>query len=336
MNGGKILTIPIAAMVAVFCIALMGVGIAYTASTENSSNSLSSEYVVLEQTNYNFVTADSFGYDTIVTKYRGFSFEVTSSEGTDAVISIGITDAELAAGERIKVWIVSENADPKEYASIDLTVREDTINPEYRSITVAVSGNTAGNINPATEENTVITPYTFTITVTGMETLSGITVSMSRTAYMLNGTESIAISGGSYIGKLAGTDSLRATRTAGTDMVPVKISSTGFADLTGKRWMYVIKITYDADRNGDPASNDWDLNPQYAYSDSSGDWDYAANDCIELTPEKHYKTELFIAGPASGLYAVSPYIPCDSNGVLINNGTVQFMFDSNYGPEAEP
>ena len=52
-------------MVAVFGMAFAGIGYAYTASTENSGNSISSEYVVLAQSNYTFSAGTSFTYYSI-------------------------------------------------------------------------------------------------------------------------------------------------------------------------------------------------------------------------------------------------------------------------------
>ena len=53
------------AIAAVAAMALAGVGYAYTASTENTGNSVSSEYVVLAQSNYTFSAGASFTYYSI-------------------------------------------------------------------------------------------------------------------------------------------------------------------------------------------------------------------------------------------------------------------------------
>lgn len=52
------------AMMALVAVAFVSVGMAYTASTENSGNTLTSEYVVLEQTKYTF-TDDTLQFDTV-------------------------------------------------------------------------------------------------------------------------------------------------------------------------------------------------------------------------------------------------------------------------------
>ncbi len=53
------------AFTAVTGIVLVGAGYAYTTSTENSGNDLTSEYVVLTQSNYNFTAGSSFEYYSI-------------------------------------------------------------------------------------------------------------------------------------------------------------------------------------------------------------------------------------------------------------------------------
>jgi hypothetical protein len=55
-------------MIAVIGLAFVGIGMAYTSSTENSGNELSSEYVVLEQNNYSFGTNSALKFNTVTTK----------------------------------------------------------------------------------------------------------------------------------------------------------------------------------------------------------------------------------------------------------------------------
>ena len=75
------------AFTAVAGIVLVGAGYAYTTSTENSGNDVSSEYVVLTQGNYNFTAGSSFEYYSITkgsqtTKYYIFDGGLDDEEKT--------------------------------------------------------------------------------------------------------------------------------------------------------------------------------------------------------------------------------------------------------------
>ena len=55
-------------LVAIVALAFASIGVAYTASTENSGNNVASEYVVLEQQNYTFTSDYDVRFDTVVTE----------------------------------------------------------------------------------------------------------------------------------------------------------------------------------------------------------------------------------------------------------------------------
>ena len=83
--------------------AMAGVGYAYTASTENSGNTVMPQYVVLSQQNYSF-SSDSLSFDVIETeagmKYQlnGTAVPLTSIEGADYLgISIGTDKLSASA-----------------------------------------------------------------------------------------------------------------------------------------------------------------------------------------------------------------------------------------------
>ena len=63
--GSRLLTT--IAILAVVALSFVTIGFAYTASTENSGNTVVSEYVVLDQTNYD-VTSEDIKFDTITTE----------------------------------------------------------------------------------------------------------------------------------------------------------------------------------------------------------------------------------------------------------------------------
>ena len=76
------------ALVLVMAAAFTTIGMAYTSSTENSGNNVTSEYVVLEQTNYTFSSGTGLRFDIITTK-TGTVYQANGS------FTIGIPNGEL-------------------------------------------------------------------------------------------------------------------------------------------------------------------------------------------------------------------------------------------------
>ena len=66
--GAPSRALTVVALLAVVAMVFVGVGAAYTASTENTNNSVSSEYTVLEQFNYSFTSQDGLRIDTVTTE----------------------------------------------------------------------------------------------------------------------------------------------------------------------------------------------------------------------------------------------------------------------------
>jgi len=76
-------------MVAVFGMAFAGIGYAYTASTENSGNSISSEYVVLAQSNYTFSAGTSFTYYSITSSANTYYYIADDDPAVERILDTG-------------------------------------------------------------------------------------------------------------------------------------------------------------------------------------------------------------------------------------------------------
>ncbi len=303
---------------------LIDIAYSYSGSTDNTGNTVSTEFVVLYQSDYSFTNGQSgFGYDQVVKKYGGYTFTATSQNDA-ARVTISITDrSTIPVGTPVNLWIT--NTETKQYSGMKLIATNvANENPVFEP-TLSTT-NSSFQIGVGTGSGA----YSFTVSISGMSCAqsSHISVSMSIPSYAVRASEQITINDTQYRGISAGNDTLRAERSTGSDMVAIVLSSTGFTDMQGKEWLYVVKLTYDMNTNGGLSGNDWDTSPQYAYTDGHGTWSYSGSSCLKLTPDKNYITELYLAGPASGLYAISAYPPSGSNGKLIENGTISFMFDS--------
>ena len=86
------------ALVLVMAAAFTTIGMAYTASTDNSGNTATSEYVVLEQTNYTFSSASGLRFDIITTK-AGTVYQANGSFTID--IPISQTESQSYIGVQI-------------------------------------------------------------------------------------------------------------------------------------------------------------------------------------------------------------------------------------------
>ena len=73
-SGAPSRALTVVALLAVVAMVFVGVGAAYAASTENSGNTVTSEYVVLSQTSYSF-TDDTLQYD-VVTNELGTAYQL--------------------------------------------------------------------------------------------------------------------------------------------------------------------------------------------------------------------------------------------------------------------
>ena len=73
-SGAPSRALTVVALLAVVAMVFVGVGAAYTASTENSGNTVTSEYVVLSQTSYSF-TDNTLQYD-VVTNELGTAYQL--------------------------------------------------------------------------------------------------------------------------------------------------------------------------------------------------------------------------------------------------------------------
>ena len=119
------------ALIIVAALAFSSIGIAYTATTQNTGNTISSEYAVLSQTYYNFTQdKNGFAYDTIVSKYEGCTYVANSDENQDTVIEFTVSDRDtLKENDVLKIWVTSRYGGYNHFAGITVSIGtgDDTI-----------------------------------------------------------------------------------------------------------------------------------------------------------------------------------------------------------------
>ena len=107
----------VVALLAVVAMVFVGVGAAYAASTENSGNTVTSEYVVLSQTSYSF-TDDTLQYDVVTTELgtvyqlRGVTQLITIDGQMYYGVQVGDPDtlkAEVVGNDSLDVLDVTVN-----------------------------------------------------------------------------------------------------------------------------------------------------------------------------------------------------------------------------------
>ncbi len=293
---------------------LIGIGYTYTSSTDNTDNTVVSEYVVLTQTNYTFNDSAIFATDEITMPYTDFTSVITSLDGdNNTKIRITVSDRDKIDDYGIVKFFVSSTIDgDRHYAGFILTVTDvaDT------TPTITVDDNTigSGTIGAAAGSG----EYRFILQISGMKSQSTAKVSAETTLFILNGTDNLtAISGTDYSGKSLGTSALTADHSISTVDIKVRLASTGFKDLTDSGWIYVLVLT----REGEAS--------QYAYSIDGSNWSYAANGSLVLKEDKQYTSSLYLAGTKetdSSAYSWKD-VP-RTNGYVINNGKITFTYDS--------
>ncbi len=184
-----------------------------------------------------------------------------------------------------------------------------------------------------------------------------IITTVDGTVYQADGVEVLAIPGGiTYRGvQIGANDTLKATEVGtseGSIDVLVKTFGDGFTDFShyANGWRYILKVV-----GPDPEGIEDPL-VQYAVYDGGTDgnsdlaeWTYycvdsgVVSEADSLTIKTYadvsdvYTTSLYFVGPESGSMASSPVRPdADSeNGVIISNGTIQFIYDSDGGTQNE-
>ncbi len=301
-----------AAAVVILAAVFLQVGYAYTAMTQNTNNTVTSEYVVLSQTNYRFSNNAVFATDEITAQYSDFTSTVTSENGADdTVVCITVADrSTIAAYEIVKFRVMSTIQGVKHTAAFILSIT--STDDSGKTITAADEEIVEGSIGAGSEDPG---EYVFYLEVTGMKSQPSVKTGAAVTQYVMNGTGPItAISGTSYAGKAIGTDTLKADHTTSTADLNVAVTSSGFTDLGSSGWMYILALT----REGETT--------QYAYSTNGSTWSYVSGSPWTLLENKEYTTTLYLAGHEAGT-GTNAYAWEDvprTNGAVITAGTVTF------------
>ncbi len=229
----------------------------------------------------------------------------------------------------------------------------------FTTIGMAYTASTDNSGTTATSEYIVLeqTNYTFS-SASGLR--FDIITTNTGTVYQTIGTFPIDIPNGElvkpYVGVQIGqSDTLKATEiNTSLGTIPVSVntfapgSNTGFQDFSANTlgWRYVLEVV------GPDPSNPENTLTQYAvydgasstqsdlvewrcyYKNESGDLDAYQNNCLSIKTGNTdvYTTKLYFVGPKVGetSMAESPLRP-DSQGMIINGGTIKFIYESNGG-----
>jgi len=240
------------ALVLVMAAAFTTIGMAYTASTDNSGNTATSEYIVLEQTNYTFSSNSGLRFDIITTK-TGTVYQ------TNGTFTIGIPNGELV-NQYVGVQIGQSD-----------TLKATEINTSLGTIPVSVNTFAPGSN-------------------TGFQDFSANTL------------------GWRYVLEVVGPDPNNPGNTL-TQYAVYDGATPSQSDLVEWRCFYV-----DANEHLVPTQDN-------CLSIKS----YSSNTDV-------YTTKLYFVGPKVGetSMAESPLRP-DSQGMIINDGTIKFIYESSGG-----
>jgi len=343
------------AMVAVLGIAFAGVGYAYTSATENSGNTISSEYSVISQSTYTFSTNTNFIYYS-VTNNGAYSVQV----GTGAQTGLIKEDADcfLSLHENTKSTVVitgGVNAGvytivlddglelvntPSSPAGV--TQGEDTGPLNFKATGleyggVAFDNTTIGNSITVTY-NELSNTYTVKGWLKHQVNLNGdamaklgmpaedhygvsfqVKYEKPMTRYFI--IDATQLFNGYYGKQIGDTNTLKLTNVGQIDDIDDEkkitiTSDSGFGDLTGG-WRYILKVI-----------NKNTSEVQYAMS-SGGDWiyySYEGNRWLEKSSliltgiEAGYDTELYLAGPDANI---------DSDTLHYASGTTEPIYIGN-------
>lgn len=113
-----------AAMIVVAAIAFVSIGVAYSASTENTGNTLTSEYVVLEQTRYSFSSHD-LQFDT-VTDELGTHYQLRYVSGIVTIDGKDYYGVQVGNSDTLKATSVGS-----ERTVLDVTVNTLDMDDSY-------------------------------------------------------------------------------------------------------------------------------------------------------------------------------------------------------------
>ena len=315
MRRGTLMAFGVTAVIGLL---LVGSGLAYNASTYVSDNTIEVEYAVLTQTNYNYTTSGDVDCNTMILKVpiAGCTIE-SDSEGDNTKATITIAGSSLSQGDSMELWVKSSY--DKSSASMLLTAG--TSGDNHLTVDVNQKGK-AGTIKAVDGD------YVFDVTVVGMLFHGEQTkVTASKAVYQIEADveQLCTISGKTYAGTSVGTDTLTADHTISGKTMLVKLHSDAskFKDLSGTDWKYILKVEYTTGNSS---------TVQYAYFDGSGtgDWSYAANGGLVMEDGKTYDTTLYIAGLEGNGGAYSSQKLFESGDKLIENGAIQFKYDSEW------
>ena len=142
------------AVIAVFCMAFAGIGYAYTAATENSGNSVSSEYSVISQSNYTYCSGTDFTY-----------YSVTERSSYYVQVGFGDQSGKLTADEDCFLSLSDSNSDTKSDKNFTTVVIKGgsyagTYTIDLTDLTLVGQGSAPGN--PGVTQ-TVDGPLDFTV-----------------------------------------------------------------------------------------------------------------------------------------------------------------------------
>ncbi len=315
-SGAERARVAAAAMAVVILAAVfLQVGYAYTAMTQNTNNTVSSEYVVLSQTDYSFSNNAVFATDEITAQYSNFTYEVTSDTGAeDTIVCVTVSDrSTIAVYDIVKFRVSSTIQGVKHSAGFVLSITDTA--DSTPTITAADGAIVDGSIGAGTGSGS----YAFNLKVDGMKSQPSAKASAAVTQYVMNGTTAItAVSGTNYAGKAVGDDTLKADHTTSTADLSIAVTSSGFTNLGSSGWMYILALTKDGETS------------QYAYSTNGSTWSYVSGSSWTLKENTAYTTTLYLAGYKAGTGS-SAYAWEDvpsTDGAVITAGTVTFTHTS--------
>ena len=340
------------AIIAVVGVALVGVGYAYTASTENSGNTVTSEYSVISQSKYTFSSGTDFAYYS-VTNNGAYSIQVGNGANTglikedaDCFLSLHektISTVVITGGVNAGVYTIVlndnsltlENSVP---ANPGVTQNGVTGPLNFKATGLEYGGVPFDNTSIGNSITVTYDELSKTYTVTGslkyqtnsngdaMAKLGmptddhyGVSFQVKYEKPMIRYfmTDSTELFNNYYGKKIGSTNTLKLTNVGHTgDKKITMTSDSGFADLIGG-WRYILKVT-----------NNSTSEKQYAMS-SGGDWIYYyydGNKWLERSNliltgiDAGYDTELYLAGPDANI---------DSDTLHYASGTTEPIYTGN-------